>query len=441
MTSHEFDHLKDFLRNEPLDKIAISRVFHELWKHSDIQSEDNDCDSLLRILEELEMENLDNGRKQCLISLQDINKTDEPPNWKLHAVSNINRLKGNLQDANTLEHRRLLEKIRVVDINDLTYDSPLANGIVDLGSPQYQIIEDDYEVFVGEKSGIKNLIKDPLVKGACADFITKRDEIRDEIRNQYKFIISPSEVLSHGRWVERGVDRVQVAVNITDILLQEIKRNVLRRVSGGSENVLVDAITRLMEASLYQVPIEFDIEVTRNERQSMASKKRKTKQVIGSRGNKPDLMVRVFFKRRWNELAYLESGKWRSTEIKSHNDHNKLAHFCIDGYVDMSKKINKNELNKFCITFGINITDEHFIVINGFLRENGIKFYLPIAKAKIPFHNASLEEVEDFVHALLVLRNGIMVNIHGISRTFLKKSNSTQQNEDSSSEDSIIKTP
>ncbi|CAJ0769798.1 18163_t:CDS:2, partial [Entrophospora sp. SA101] len=59
----------------------------------------NDCDSLLRILEELEMENLDNGRKQCLISLQDINKfeTDEPPNWKLHAVSNINRLKGNLQ--------------------------------------------------------------------------------------------------------------------------------------------------------------------------------------------------------------------------------------------------------------------------------------------------------------------------------------------------------
>ncbi|CAJ0763892.1 20423_t:CDS:2 [Entrophospora sp. SA101] len=426
MTSHEFNHLKDFLRNEPLDKIAISRVFHELWKHSDIQSEDNDCDSLLRILEELEMENLDNGRKQCLISLQDINKfeTDEPPNWKLHAVSNINRLKGNLQDANTLEHRRLLEKIRVVDINDLTYDNPLANGIVDLGSPQYQIIEDDYEVLVvsnlflfaqkimpiilnnirvrelltqGEKSGIKNLIKDPLVKGACVDFITKRDKIRDKIRNQYKFIISPSKVLSHGRWVERGVDRVQVAVNITDILLQEIKRNVLRRVSGGSENVLVDAITRLMEASLYQVPIEFDIEVTRNECQSMASKKRKTKQVIGSRGNKPDLMVRVFFKRRWNELAYLENG-----------------------YVDMSKKINKNELNKFVLRSVLIL--QHFIVINGFLRENGIKFYLPIAKAKIPFHNASLEEVEDFVHALLVLRNGIMVNIHGISRTFLKNS-------------------
>ncbi|RHZ87415.1 hypothetical protein Glove_35g25 [Diversispora epigaea] len=247
----------------------------------------------------------------------------------------------------------------------------------------------------------KKIDKRSFGKGACADFITKRDEIR----NQYKFIISPSEVLSHGRWVERGVDRMQVAVNVTDILLQEIKRNVLRQVSGGSENALVDAITRLMEASLYQMPIEFNIEVTRNERQSMASKKRKTKQVIGSRGNKPDLMVRVFFKRSWNELAYLESGKWRSTEIKSHNDHNKLARFCVDGYVDMSKKINKNELNKFCITFGINITDEHFIVINGLLREN-------------------------------VLRVRVL-NIHGISRTFIKKSNSTQQNEDSS-EDSIL---
>ncbi|CAJ0832075.1 206_t:CDS:2, partial [Entrophospora sp. SA101] len=180
-------------------------------------------------------------------------ETDEPPNWKLHAVSNINRLKGNLQDANTLEHRRLLEKIRVVDINDLTYDNPLANGIVDLGSPQYQIIEDDYEVLV-----VSNLF---LFAQKIMPIILNNIRVRELL----------TQVLSHGRWVERGVDRVQVAVNITDILLQEIKRNVLRRVSGGSENVLVDAITRLMEASLYQVPIEFDIEVTRNECQSMAN--------------------------------------------------------------------------------------------------------------------------------------------------------------------------
>ena len=74
-TSHdEIDSLKSFFRNEPLNKIAISRAFHELWKRNDIQSEENDCNRLLAILNELMAENLDSDRKRHLISLQDIDK-------------------------------------------------------------------------------------------------------------------------------------------------------------------------------------------------------------------------------------------------------------------------------------------------------------------------------------------------------------------------------
>ena len=40
----------------------------------------------------------------------------------------------------------------------------------------------------------------------------------------------------------------------------------------------------------------------------------------------------------------------------------------------------------------------------GLLREKGIKFYLPIIKAKIPLHNETVDKVEEFVHALLILR-------------------------------------
>ncbi|CAG8541612.1 13547_t:CDS:2, partial [Acaulospora colombiana] len=155
---------------------------------------------------------------------------------------------------NTSVHERLLEDIQAVDINDLTYDNPLANGIIDLGSSQYQLMEDDYDVLAS------------------------------------------------------------------------------------SENAFVDTITRLVEASMYQMPVEFDIEVTRNDRQSVASKKRKNRQLAGSRGNKPDLMIRAFFKQKWHELAYVESGKWKSTETKTLNDHNKLARLSLDGYTDMSKK-------------------------------------------------------------------------------------------------------
>ncbi|RHZ87414.1 hypothetical protein Glove_35g24 [Diversispora epigaea] len=63
-----------YFRNEPLNKIAVSRAFHELWKYNNIQSEENDCNRLSEILNELVAENLDSDRKQHLISLQDLDK-------------------------------------------------------------------------------------------------------------------------------------------------------------------------------------------------------------------------------------------------------------------------------------------------------------------------------------------------------------------------------
>ncbi|CAJ0650417.1 3532_t:CDS:2 [Entrophospora sp. SA101] len=180
MASYDgIDFLKTFFRNEQLNKIAIFRAFHELWKRNDIQSEENDCNRLLEILNELMAENLDSDRKRHLISLQDINK--------------------------------------------------------------------------------------------------------NEIQNRCKFIIAPSETTRHRHWVEGENDRAQIATNITDILLQETKRNV-RKIFKASENAFVDVVERLIEASIYQMPIDFDIEVTRNKRQSDASKKRKNCQVPAGNG-------------------------------------------------------------------------------------------------------------------------------------------------------------
>ncbi|CAG8776926.1 22816_t:CDS:1, partial [Gigaspora rosea] len=153
----------------------------------------------------------------------------------------------------------------------------------------------------GDKKGIRNLPKSSLIKGACVDYILKKDAIQ----NQYKFVISSSEMLSHNRWVEREIDRMQVAKNLTDTLLHEIKRHALSKVSQGSENVFVDIMTRLIETSLDQMPVDLNIDITRNDRQSASSKNRKARQVVGSRGNKPDLMVRVYFKRRWNVIIII----------------------------------------------------------------------------------------------------------------------------------------
>ncbi|CAG8480841.1 16932_t:CDS:2 [Cetraspora pellucida] len=74
----------------------------------------------------------------------------------------------------------------------------------------------------------------------------------------------------------------------------------------------------------------------------------------------------------------------------------------------------------------------------GLMRESGIKFYCPIIKAKIPFHNAPLDEVEDFVHASAKWNIGESSRNkpYSLNEPLLHKTN-----ENSSDEDSTIRTP
>src|SRR2546430_12708318 len=67
--------------------------------------------------------------------------------------------------------------------------------------------------------------------------------------------------------------------------LQEIKLNTLQRVSGGSENTLVEIIARLIDMAMYHLPVDYEVKITRAECQSKASKSRKVQQKTGSRGD------------------------------------------------------------------------------------------------------------------------------------------------------------
>ena len=130
------------------------------------------------------------------------------------------------------------------------------------------------------------------IKNVCADFILKRKEI-NRLR---KFVLSSSETVSHDQWVEEEHEKERVARGITDVLLQEIKLNAFRKVSSGSENSLVEIIARLMDTTMYRLPVDYEIEVTRAERQSIASKNCKVQQQKGSREDKSDLIIRVIFR-------------------------------------------------------------------------------------------------------------------------------------------------
>ena len=58
------------------------------------------------------------------------------------------------------------------------------------------------------------------------------------------------------------------------------------------------------------MPIEYDVKVIKDEHQSVASKDCKSQQSSGSKGNRPDLMIRAYLQNKWDEVAYIKSSKW-----------------------------------------------------------------------------------------------------------------------------------
>ncbi|GBB84448.1 hypothetical protein RclHR1_11000004 [Rhizophagus clarus] len=175
---------------------------------------------------------------------------------------------------------------------------------------------------------------------------------------------------SHEQWEE--YEKENVARGITNMLLQEIKLNTFHKISNGSENCLVD------------------------------------------------LMIHVFFRNKWEEIIYIESGKWNCNDEKIRNDHNKLVQLCMDGSNELFKICEKERLNRNYIVFGVNIAGE-CIEIYGLVCEKGVKYYFPASRAKIPFRKESAEEIEGFIHALLTLQNVIIVNIQAIANSLRKR--------------------
>ncbi|CAJ0825443.1 3861_t:CDS:2, partial [Entrophospora sp. SA101] len=374
--------------------------------HYEVQTEEIDCGRLMSLLREMEIKNLGNDRKLHFKSLRDDNKMRciwnelkslldadllrgkfiEQIDWKEKALSNIGTIKEKIKNEKSPAHEYLFEKISKIDVKNLTYDDPLCISVIDLDSDQFQVPESDYDTLVGRKAGIRRLSKDMLIKNVCSEFVEKREEAR----HMYKFVLAPTEIVTHDRWIEQEHDRAQIAKGITDVLLQEIKSDILRRVTKGSENSLVESIARLIDATIYRLPIGCEVEVTRGERQSLASKYRKAQQMEGSRGDKPDLMIRAFLRQKWDEIVYFESGKWKSTNQKIRDDHNKLVQFSIDG---------------------------DYLIIHGLIREKGVRYYFPIARARIPFKDESTKEVEEFVHVLMTLR-GLINSLQKKTRKF-----------------------
>ncbi|CAG8696649.1 21773_t:CDS:2, partial [Racocetra persica] len=297
-------------------------------------------------------------------------------------------------NENIPAHDHIFKKISETNVDDLTPDDLLSNGTVDLSSDKFQLSESDYVALVKEKVCIRMLSKDNEIKNICSDFVARRNEVQ----KLKKFVLSSTETATHNQWVEEVHERERIAKIVTDVLLQEIRFNALRKISRGSENFFMEIISHLIDATIYNLPAECEIDVTRAEQQSIVSKNRKAQNNEGSRGDKPDLMIRSYHRQRWEELVYFESGKWNASDKKIQDDYNKLVQLCLDGYEEISKKCKKDILYKNYIGLGVNIA------------------------AKVPLSMKSVNEIEEFVYALLTLQNGVIVNLYCLVNSFQTRS-------------------
>ncbi|KAF0384484.1 hypothetical protein F8M41_011605 [Gigaspora margarita] len=180
---------------------------------------------------------------------------------------------------------------------------------------------------------------------------------RDEFQEIYKLVIAEDVNIVHYRWVEQESDREQIVRDITECLMQKV-------------------------------------EVTRNEYQSVASKNRKAKVKDGARGNRPDFMIQALLDQKWNEIVYAESG-----DIKK-----------------ACERCSTKEL--YCFWNQYYRRKYNSLWINS---RKWVKYYLLIAEAKILLRSESVKEVEEFVHVLITIWNGLIANLQYLINTIQKK--------------------
>ncbi len=131
-----------------------------------------------------------------------------------------------------------------MDVEQLTYNDSLTNNVIDLDANYFQIQDNDYDSLIDERAKIWKLSKDLSIKNVCNEFINKRDKIQSPV----KFMLAYYEKVTHNKWVELNYKWEHIVRNMTNILLQEMMSNALRKIFKGSEGSLVEVVFQLIDA-------------------------------------------------------------------------------------------------------------------------------------------------------------------------------------------------
>lgn len=168
-----------------------------------------------------------------------------------------------------------------------------------------------------------------------------------------------------------------------------------------------DVLLPLLRSSLSDL-LHGNICLSTAERQSIASKARRSAGVIGERmGKKPDIMGMMKREEKVLELIYVESSRIICTNSKKKNDKIKLWREALDG-MSFIEALCRPLGNQFGIV-GIQIAGTT-IQLNVLMKDlGGIPRYFHLEHAEIPL-SPHTSHTKSLIRLLLTLRNVVIVN-------------------------------
>ncbi|RHZ55602.1 hypothetical protein Glove_413g26 [Diversispora epigaea] len=314
---------------------------------------------------------------------------------------NIGDLKRKFSQSSSQLTLELQEGVDQISELDLTWRDPLASKVISDKSDLVQNLSGGAKKSFMKPSHKMRVQTPSIIRDMCTTFV---ENFRDD-----NIEALPQHLYHDNTWKESNETLANVTEDIFDSL-RDIWRNPAFNtefVNAQSEGTYVtDIVVPLIRASLRKLPTKKNGFLSTAERQSLASADRRGK---GKQGKRPDVMFMEKHRKKLYELMFVECSRIICTERKKDDDEMKLWREMNDGlyYVHRSCRPDKNEFG----ILGVQIAGS-MMYLNILIKDSyDIHRLFHLCSVEIPIRPSSGEDVLQFVEALLLLRNIMIVNI------------------------------
>ncbi|CAJ0825920.1 6243_t:CDS:2 [Entrophospora sp. SA101] len=333
-------------------------------------------------------------------SLRDMEMAVEPISEK-EIKKNMGDLRRKLARSTSPHAGEIRLNLIEISDSDLTWRDPIASQVISDDSNLVKELEGPAHLSFMRPAQHMQLVMPDVIRNKCTEFVENfsNDDLNG-LSVKYRH---------NNTWKESEESLVGIVEEILRTLGDVWKNPAFRPnfVNMQSEGTYVtDVVVPLLRSTLKNLPVGKINLLSTAERQSVASADRMDER---KQGKRPDVMFMTASKEKLYELMFVECSRIICNDDKKENDKVKLWREMNDGmaYVHGGCKPDKNEFG----IVGIQVAGR-MLHLNVLIKDtDDINHLYHLRSVEIPIQPVDEEGVSQFVEALLILRNNLIVNI------------------------------